>query len=67
MSLLLVPSRLPWNSSSAANAVCDLQFEDSLDENVKLVESIEINTKHYVELMSRAIDKLLPTPTVDIK
>ncbi|PKS06309.1 hypothetical protein jhhlp_007057 [Lomentospora prolificans] len=41
-------------------------FEDSLDENLKLVESVEMNTKHYTEVMSRAIDKLLPTPSVEI-
>ncbi|CAI4216138.1 unnamed protein product [Parascedosporium putredinis] len=41
-------------------------FENSLDENLKLVESVEVNTKHYTEVMSRAIDKLLPTPSVEI-
>jgi len=31
------------------------------------VESVEVNTKHYTEVMSRAIDRLLPTPSVEIK
>lgn len=30
---------------------------------MKLVESIEKNTKHYVEILSRAVDKLMPAPT----
>jgi DNA replication licensing factor MCM7 len=42
------------------------QFEDSLDEDINLVQSIEKNTKHYVELMSQAIDKLIPLPSEDV-
>lgn len=42
------------------------QYEAQLDENLKLVESVEKNTKHYVELMSRAIDKLMPQPSHDV-
>ncbi|KAF9879736.1 putative MCM2/3/5 family protein [Colletotrichum karsti] len=38
-------------------------FESQLGDELKLVESIEINTKHYVELMSRAVDKLMPKPS----
>ena len=43
-------------------------FEDSLgsDVNLKLVDSIMKNTKHYVELFSIAVDKVLPRPTRDI-
>ena len=44
-----------------------LQFEESLAENLHLVASIEANSKHYVEILSRAIDKLLPQPSVEIK
>ncbi|KAK0733952.1 MCM2/3/5 family-domain-containing protein [Lasiosphaeria miniovina] len=45
----------------------DLQsFEEDADEGLKLVESVEKNTKHYVEVLSRAIDKLMPQPSVDI-
>ncbi|KAK0392704.1 hypothetical protein NLU13_2199 [Sarocladium strictum] len=32
----------------------------------KLVESIEMNTKHYVEIVSRAVDKALPAPSTDV-
>jgi len=43
-------------------------FEDSLemDVNLKLVESIMKNTKHYVELFSIAVDKLMPKESKDI-
>lgn len=34
---------------------------------MKLVDSIELNTKHYVEIMSRAVDNVMPQPTVDTK
>ncbi|KAK7226086.1 hypothetical protein V2G26_014089 [Clonostachys chloroleuca] len=35
-------------------------------EKLNLVSAIEENTKHYVEIMSRAIDKLLPPPDADV-
>ncbi|KAK4205218.1 putative DNA replication licensing factor [Triangularia verruculosa] len=38
-------------------------FEEDLGLQLKLVESVEKNTKHYVEILSRAIDKLMPQPT----
>lgn len=43
-------------------------FEDSLgnEVNLKLVESIMKNTKHYVELFSYAVDKLMPKESKDI-
>ncbi|KXH44760.1 MCM2/3/5 family protein [Colletotrichum nymphaeae SA-01] len=41
-------------------------FESSLGDELQLVHSIEINTKHYVELMSRAVDKLMPQPSEDV-
>ena len=47
----------------------DLQsFEESLgtDVNLKLVESIMKNTKHYVELFCVAVDKLMPKESKDI-
>ncbi|SPN96661.1 probable DNA replication licensing factor [Cephalotrichum gorgonifer] len=50
-----------------AIALDDLaEFEESLDGDLRLVASVETNTKHYVELISRAIDKLLPEPSVEI-
>ncbi|KAJ6446234.1 DNA replication licensing factor mcm7 [Purpureocillium lavendulum] len=45
----------------------DLQaWEHSSDENLRLVDSIELNTKHYVEILSRALDKVLPQPSTDV-
>ncbi|KAI1384927.1 DNA replication licensing factor MCM7 [Hypoxylon trugodes] len=38
------------------------QWESDTNEGLKLVDSIEANTKHYVEIFSRAIDSKLPTP-----
>ncbi|KAH8676092.1 DNA replication licensing factor mcm7 [Xylariales sp. PMI_506] len=38
-------------------------FESENNEELKLVESIEANTKHYVEVVSKAIDKKMPPPT----
>lgn len=44
------------------------QYEQDQDANerLKLVESVEKNTKHYVEILSRAVDKLMPQPNEDI-
>ncbi|KAK3341679.1 MCM2/3/5 family-domain-containing protein [Lasiosphaeria hispida] len=41
-------------------------FEQDMDENLKLVENVESNTKHYVEILSRAVDKLMPQPTNNV-
>lgn len=43
-------------------------FEDSLgtDINLRLVESIMKNTKHYVDLFSIAVDKVMPKESKDI-
>lgn len=32
---------------------------------LNLVQSIEVNTKHYVEILSRAIDDCMPEPNAD--
>lgn len=32
---------------------------------LKLVQSIEANTKHYVEILSRAVDDCMPEATAD--
>jgi hypothetical protein len=37
------------------------------DNNYRLVESIERNAHHYLEIFSRAVDKCLPPPTKEIK
>jgi DNA replication licensing factor MCM7 len=47
-----------------------MQYEraSSDDEhNYKLIESIERNAHHYIEIFSRAVDKCLPPPTRDLK
>ncbi|KAL6356510.1 hypothetical protein LRP88_10111 [Fusarium phalaenopsidis] len=36
------------------------------DDSLRLVESIEMNTKHYVEIVSRAVDAVMPQPSVDV-
>ncbi|KAH9860413.1 hypothetical protein J1614_011744 [Plenodomus biglobosus] len=36
------------------------------EHNFKLVESIERNAHHYIEILSRAVDKCLPAPTRDL-
>ncbi|AEO66142.1 30399b69-3dce-4c69-8360-66cda401e721 [Thermothielavioides terrestris] len=41
-------------------------YEQDLNEGLKLVECVESNTKHYVEILSRAIDKLMPAPSDNI-
>ncbi|KAH8905107.1 DNA replication licensing factor mcm7 [Coniochaeta sp. PMI_546] len=41
-------------------------YEQQVDEGLRLVESVENNTKHYVEIMARAIDKLMPQPSSDV-
>lgn len=45
------------------------QWEEEMGEEVsalKLVQSIEGNTKHYVEILSRAIDDCMPEPNSDV-
>ncbi|KAG5658800.1 hypothetical protein KAF25_007353 [Fusarium avenaceum] len=36
------------------------------EDNIRLVDSIEMNTKHYVEIFSRAVDKVMPAASEDI-
>lgn len=45
------------------------QWESEMGEDVqalKLVKSIEENTKHYVEILSRAIDDCMPEPASEV-
>ena len=45
------------------------QYEKSLDEmdgGLKLVESIEKNAKHYIDILSQAVDKVMPKETRQI-
>lgn len=36
------------------------------EEHLRLVDSIELNTKHYVEIVSRAVDEVLPLPSTEV-
>lgn len=44
------------------------QYENSLgdDAALKLVESVECNAKHYVDIISQAVDKVMPKETQEI-
>ncbi|EXJ65498.1 minichromosome maintenance protein 7 (cell division control protein 47) [Cladophialophora yegresii CBS 114405] len=44
------------------------EFEESLGDEVhlRLVESVTNNTKHYVDLFSEAVDKIMPKPSREI-
>ena len=41
------------------------QYENSLgdDAALKLVESVECNAKHYIDILSQAVDKVMPKET----
>nr|UWK20599.1 DNA replication licensing factor [Trichoderma psychrophilum] len=41
-------------------------WQGQTDQGMKLVDSIEMNTKHYVEIMARAVDKVLPQPSEQV-
>ncbi|KAL6868478.1 MCM2/3/5 family domain-containing protein [Trichoderma novae-zelandiae] len=41
-------------------------WESQTDESMKLVDSIEMNTKHYVEIMARAVDNVMPQPSEEV-
>jgi hypothetical protein len=43
-----------------------IQWEAANGDELKLVESIETNTKHYVEILSRAVDASMPQPDADV-
>lgn len=46
-----------------------LQYEKSFDEDtgLRLVDSIERNAKHYIDILSQAVDKVMPKETREIK
>ncbi|RSM13480.1 hypothetical protein CDV31_005900 [Fusarium ambrosium] len=46
-------------------AIWENQAFDS-DDSLRLVDSIEMNTKHYVDIVSRAVDAVMPQPSVEI-
>ncbi|KAK3185333.1 DNA replication licensing factor MCM7 [Lecanicillium sp. MT-2017a] len=41
-------------------------WEKDNDASMRLVDSIEMNTKHYVDIMSKAVDAVMPTPNSDV-
>nr|UWK20590.1 DNA replication licensing factor [Trichoderma calamagrostidis] len=41
-------------------------WEGQTNEGMKLVDSIEMNTKHYVEIMARAVDNVMPQPSEEV-
>jgi len=46
------------------------QYDDGLDEmgeSLNLVESIETNAKHYLDIMAKAVDKVMPEANREIK
>lgn len=46
------------------------QYDELLEENgtpMKLVSSIENNAKHYLDIFCKAVDKVMPDPTREIK
>ena len=58
----------PTSSARDALLLKLVQYEEQVNnpEPQRLVESIEKNAKHYVEILSRAIDKNLPEPSADV-
>ncbi|KAH6606551.1 hypothetical protein Trco_005704 [Trichoderma cornu-damae] len=41
-------------------------WEGQTNEAMRLVDSIEMNTKHYVEIMARAVDNVMPQPSEEV-
>lgn len=58
----------PDNCRNSAQQLTAFQWEEEVGEEaaaLKLVQSIEVNTKHYVEILSRAIDDCMPESGAD--
>jgi DNA replication licensing factor MCM7 len=56
--------------SESPKLLTQLKHDEMLEENgtpLNLVSSIEINAKHYLDIMSKAVDKAMPQPTREIK
>ena len=51
---------------SWALANSQLQYERQLDEPLDLVKCISSNASHYIEIFSRAIDRAMPTESIDM-
>lgn len=57
--------RLYSNDNTKKNIKWESQNEE--EEPLRLVYSIEMNTKHYVDIMSRAVDNVMPQPSLDVR
>ncbi|KAM4054903.1 MCM2/3/5 family protein [Hirsutella rhossiliensis] len=40
-------------------------WEEQTGDSLKLIDSIEANTKHYVDIVSRAVDSAMPPPNTE--
>lgn len=58
---------LPTNLIATRMKLMILQWESQGQEELHLVGSIELNTKHYVDVLSKAVDKIMPQPSTDVR
>lgn len=58
---------LPTNLIATRMKLMILQWESQGQEELHLVDSIELNTKHYVDVLSKAVDKIMPQPSTDVR
>lgn len=66
---LEVVSLLKYESSYAVAHTTTLQFEKALpddQQSLNLVESIQKNTKRYIDVFSQAVDAVMPKETKDV-
>ena len=63
LATVSAPTALSLNTS----LLTPVQWEKQNDASLKLVQSIEMNTKHYVDIVSRAVDSAMPQPSTDVK
>ena len=53
--------------SVSANCLnCQYEKSNGDDSGLRLVESIERNAKHYIDILSQAVDKVMPKETKEI-
>lgn len=58
---------LPTNLIATSMKLMILQWESQGQEELHLVDSIKLNTKHYVDVLSKAVDKVMPQPSTDVR
>lgn len=51
---------------TAADYFCKYEKSQGDGQNLRLVESIQKNTKHYIDILSDAVDKVMPKESRDI-